>query len=142
MVNKQLHAKLDSVGDLARQYRELCELRAELERRTYRLEQSRPRRGRPTATDRPSAAEPKASDIRWVDAPDHLEKGRVARLNRETEPVYLRLMENHGRRSFCGNNQVQARRLIAGGSAFVCNKSACVRPSRSSVPKILDGLQS
>jgi ClpX C4-type zinc finger len=111
MANKQIHAKLASVEDLARQYHELCELRAELERRSSRPKQSRPGRGGPAATDRPPGAEPKASDIRWVDTTDHLEKGGVLRSWRTMTGA---------RCSFCSNNQV--RRLIAGGSAFICDK--------------------
>lgn len=83
MANKHLRAKLGSVGDLARQYRELCELRVELERRTSRLEQSRPRHGRPTATDRPSGAEPKHLIFDGWTPRTISKKGRVARLNGE-----------------------------------------------------------
>jgi hypothetical protein len=83
MANKHLSAKLGSVGDLARQYRELCELRVELERRTSRLEQSRPRHGRPTATDRPSGAEPKHLIFDGWTPRTISKKGRVARLNGE-----------------------------------------------------------
>jgi hypothetical protein len=54
MTGKQPNPELPIDRDLARQYQELCRLRAELKRCSPRLRQSRPGRGEATANDRRS----------------------------------------------------------------------------------------